>query len=344
MRRLVLGLYDPTPAWTVPEAEVQRLSRDFPDLEIVRTGSIEELGGAIPAAEILFSWAPGEPLMARAERLRWLHTAAAGVGAYLTPSLRQRNVAVTNSRGVHAIPIAEHSIGMLLALARGLRAAVLEQAVQGMDRARWYVGPGQPRELFGRTLGLFGYGAIGREIARRGLAMGMRVIALRRRPDRPPEWARELLQALDLPQEEPRVDEMLGPAAFDRLLSESDALVIAAAHTQETHGVFDARAFERMRRGAYLVNVARGKIVREQDLVHAVRSGILAGAGLDVFETEPLPRESELYTLDNVILTPHISGYSAKFWPRAMALFRENLRRDLAGLPLVNRVNVEQGY
>jgi phosphoglycerate dehydrogenase-like enzyme len=121
-------------------------------------------------------------------------------------------------------------------------------------------------------------------------------------------------------------------------------VVVAAALTPETQGVFDAAAFGSMKRGAWFVNVARGKIVRERDLAEALRTGTIGAAALDVFESEPLPRESELYTLNNVILTPHISGNSTGFWPRAMALFRENLRRDAAGLPLLNRVDLARGY
>jgi len=344
VRRLLLGLFHASEAWTIPDEEVERLRRDFPDLEIARAGSKEELGDAVSGAEIVFSWAPGEATVARARRLRWLHAPAAGVGAYLTPSVTQGNIILTNSRGVHAIPIAEHTLGVLVALARRFRTAIADQITTGLDRDRWFAGAGRPHELHGRTLGLFGYGAIGREIARRALAFGMRVLAVRRHPERPPAWEPSLLSALGLPGEEPRVDAVMGPQDLGRMLEASDAVVIAAALTPETQGLFDAAAFGRMKRGAWFVNVARGKIVRERDLEEALRKGWIGGAALDVFETEPLPRESGLYTLDNVILTPHVSGNSTGFWPRAMALFRENLRRDAAGLPLLNRVDAQRGY
>ncbi len=344
MRRLLLGLYHETEAWRIPDAEADRLRRDFPDLEVTRANSREELLAAVPGAEILFSWAPGEPVLSEAERLRWLHAPAAGVGAFITPSVLRRGVLLTNSRGVHAIPIAEHTLGMLVALARQLRHAIRDQITTGLDRERWWIGSGRPTELSGRTLGLFGYGAIGREIARRALAFGMRVIAVRRHPESPPAWDPDLLVALGLPAEEPRLDRVMGPVELHRMLSEADAVVIAAALTPETEGVFDAAAFRSMKPGAWLVNVARGKIVRERDLIGALREGRVGAAALDVFETEPLPRESELYTLENVILTPHTSGNSTGFWARAMALFRENLRRDAAGLPLLNRVDLTRGY
>lgn len=344
MRRLLIGLESGSPAWTIPAAEVERLRADFPDVRVTNAGSDEELAASMPEAEILFSWAVGDDLLRQAAGLRWIHAPSAGVGAFLTPSVRERRVTVTNSRGCHAVPIAEHVLGLLLALGRRLRPALEEQTTTGMLRERWWEGREIPVELAGRTLGLYGYGAIGREIARRALACGMRVLALRRHPERPPEWNPALLRALDLPAEEPRVDEILGPAGFDRLLAESDAVVVSAALTPETEGAFDARAFARMKRGAWFLNIARGRIAREADLIEALRGGQLGGAGLDVFEKEPLPRESALYELPGVILTPHVAGLSTGFWPREMALFRENLRRDGSGEPLLNLVSHERGY
>jgi D-2-hydroxyacid dehydrogenase (NADP+) len=296
----------------------------------------------VSEAEILFSWAPGDAAMARAERLRWVHAPAAGVGSFLTPRFLERRVPLTNSRGVHAIPIAEHVLGMLGALARRFRPALVEQTTTGMRRERWW--DDVPEELFGKTLGLFGYGAIGREVARRAGAFGMRVLALRRQAERPPEWDPSLLHAIGLPLEEPRVDAVLGPGDRDRLLAECDAVVVTAALTPETEGSLDASAFARMKPGAWIVNVARGKILRENDLVESLRSGHLGGAALDVFETEPLPRESSLYTLDRVILTPHVSGLSRGFWPREMSLYRANLARFREGRPLLNLVDTTRGY
>lgn len=326
--------------------EITKATSRFPEVTVAESGtkaeSAEELERKLGEAEILFSWAVGDATMARAERLRWLHSPAAGVGSYLTPSFFARPVPFTNSRGVHAIPIAEHVMGMLTGLARGLREAVVEQTTTGMRRESWW--DRVPEELFGKTLGLYGYGAIGREVARRAAAFGMRVVALRRRAERPPAWDPELLDAIGLPAEEPRVDAMFGPDDRERFLAACDALVVTAALTPETEGVIDAHALARLRRGAWVVNVARGKIIRQGDLVEALRSGHLGGAGLDVFESEPLPRESPLYTLGNVLLTPHVSGLSRGFWPREMRLFRSNLTRFLEGRPLLNLVDPSQGY
>ena len=140
------------------------------------------------------------------------------------------------------------------------------------------------------------------------------------------------------------MDAVVGPGELDRLLAESDAVVVTAALTPETEGTLDARAFARMKRGAWLVNVARGRILREPDLVEALRSGHLGAAALDVFETEPLPPDSPLTTLPNVLLTPHVSGLSRGFWPREMRLFRADLTRFREGRPLLNLVDPSRGY
>ena len=304
----------------------------------------EEFDGALVGAEIVFSWLHGRGMLDRAEGLRWFHAPSAGIGAFLTPGVLARGPIVTNSRGVHATPIAEHVMGFLIALARGSRLAFAEQAAGAMRDERWESAGGVPRELQGLTLGLFGYGAIGREVARRAAAFGMRTIALKRHPEQSESCDPELLEVLGLPAEEPAIDSVLGPSDFDRFLSESDAVVVAAPLTPETEGVFDAKAFAGMKPGAWFVNIGRGKIHREEDLIAALRSGRLGGAGLDVFEREPLPRESELYRLDNVILTPHVSGLSTGYWGRAMRLFEANLTRDGEGRPHLNRIDLKRGY
>lgn len=344
-RRLLLWVESDTPAWRIPDEGVEALRRDFPDVEVERARTDEDLAAAIGDAEILFSWRPEDGVMARAKRLRWLHVPAAGAGAYLTPAFRATGAALTSSRGAHAIPIAEHVIGSLISLAREFPRALDEQrSARGMHREGWWTDEGMPHELHGKTLGIFGYGLIGREVARRAACFGMRVIALKRHPETPETWDESLLRAVGLPQEEPPVAAFLGPTGFNRLLEESDALVLSAALTPETEGRFDAAAFARMRRGVWFVNIARGKLVREEAFAAAMRDGRIGGAALDVSAVEPLPRESELYTLDRVLLTPHVSAVSRGYWPRALSLFSENLRRDARGEPLLNRVDPARGY
>jgi len=345
MRRLLLWLEDEAPAWRIPDAEVAALARDIPDLVVERARTDEEFLAKVGDAEIVFAWRPDDDVWARAKRLRWLHVPAAGAGAYLTPGFNATGAILTSSRGAHAIPIAEHVIGSLLALARDFPRALDEQrSAPGMNRGGWWTERGMPHDLHGKTLGIFGYGLIGREVARRASAFGMRVIALKRDPRTPRTWDDALLRALRLPLEEPAVAEFLGPGEFERLLEASEAIVLSAALTPETKGRFDAAAFAHMKPGAWLVNIARGALVNEPAFAEAMRSGRIAGAALDVTAVEPLPRESELYTLGRVLLTPHVSGVSRAFWPRAMSLFRENLARDARGEALLNRVDPARGY
>ncbi len=344
-RRVLLGLENDNEAWRLPEDVAGALERDFPGLSVERARGDEDLAGRIAEADIFFGWPPGDAVIARGKRLRWIQAPSAGVLPYLTPAFRAAGAVLVNCRGVHAIPISEHVTGVLIALARGLRESLEEQRSEGgMVRTRYWNGAGIPNELHGRTLGVYGYGLIGREVARRAAALGMRITALKRRPETPRRWDDALLDTIGLPREEPPVARVYGPDDFDQFLGECDAVVVAAAQTAETEGKFDARAFARMKPGAWFLNIARGKLVDEAALAGAVRSGRLGGAGLDVFAGGSLPRESELYTLDRVILTPHISGVSRGFWPRALALFRENLRRDASGEPLLNRVDPALGY
>jgi phosphoglycerate dehydrogenase-like enzyme len=344
-RRVLLGLENEDEAWRLPDGTAEALERDFPGLTVDRAQRDEDLPDRIGEADIYFGWPPGDAVVARGRRLRWIQAPSAGVGPYLTPAFRASGAQLTNCRGVHAIPISEHVLGALIALARGLRASLEEQRSEaGMVRRRYWNGAGIPHELHGRTLGVYGYGLIGREVARRAAAFGMRIVALKRRPEIPRRWEPALLDTIGLPREEPPVSTLYGPGDFDRFLGECDAVVVAAAQTAETEGRFDARAFSRMKAGAWFLNIARGTLVDEAALAEAVRSGRLGGAGLDVFVGGALPRESELYTLDRVILTPHVSGVSRGFWPRALALFRENLRRDGSGEPLLNRVDPALGY
>jgi phosphoglycerate dehydrogenase-like enzyme len=347
MRRLLLGLESGDEAWRLPEGAVEALQSAFPDLTVERAVDDADMAARIAEADILFAWPPGDAAIARGRRLRWIHAPSAGVGPYLTPAFLASGAALTNSRGAHAIPISEYVISMLLALARGLRESFDEQrSERGMVRARYWNGAGIPNELHGRTLGIFGYGLIGREVARRAAAFGMRVIAAKRRPDQPRRWDDALLDTLGLPREEPPVAALFGtgPGEFERFLGACDVIVVSAALTPETSGRFDARAFEALKPGAWFVNIARGQMVDEAALAEAVRSERVAAAALDVFAKGALPRESELYTLDRVLLTPHVSGVSRGFWPRALSLFRENLTRDLRGEPFLNRVDPALGY
>jgi phosphoglycerate dehydrogenase-like enzyme len=250
--------------------------------------------------------------------LRWVHTYSIGVDHPMYLPLVERGIAFTNGAGSQSIPIAQHVLLMMLHHAR--RMAVWEQA----QRARtWTHAPSE--ELTDKTLALFGLGGIGQEVARLAKAFRMQVVGLRRRPE---------------PVE--HVDELLSPGAVAELCARADYFVICAPLTRATRGAIGAAELARMKPSAYLINIARGAIVDERALLTALREGRIAGAALDVFETEPLPPEHELWSLPNVVITPHTAPASPLHIHRGTELFLENLRRYAAGDPLLNLVDPEE--
>jgi phosphoglycerate dehydrogenase-like enzyme len=250
------------------------------------------------------------------------------VGTLCLEALAARGVVVSNSRGVQAVPIAEHVFGLLLALVRRLPLALARQR-----QRRWaqdeFAGPAQPLTLRGQCLGVVGLGSIGAEVARLGVAFGMDVVAVRRDPaGGGPDGVRAVW----------------GPGELDRLLGAADAVVLTAPLTAETATLIDARRLALMRPGARLVNVARGQLVDAAALAAALGRGDLAGAALDVFDREPLPPDDPLWEAPNLIVSPHVSGYQPAHWPQVVDLFVENVRRWEAGTPLRWVVDARRGY
>jgi phosphoglycerate dehydrogenase-like enzyme len=344
-RRMVLHLGDARPLWSIPGWAVDEIRAALPPgWELVvpdEPGDGRGDGGDLPpavldavrGAEVYAGWGVPEALFrAAAEgpgaRLRWAHTASAGVGSSVHAPLRASRVILTNSAGVYAEPMADTVLAMLLHFARGLDFAVRAQAER-----RWWKEPfdgadAPVRELSECTVGILGLGGIGRAVARRCTALGMRVLATRRSGGEGPEG----------------VEVASGPGALERVLPASDFLVVTVPLTEVTRGMLGARELARLPPGAVLVNVARGGVVDEAALVDALRAGRLRGAGLDVFAREPLPEDSPLWSLPNVLVTPHVSGASRRFWRRQTDLILDNLERHLAGRPLLNAVDVDAGY
>jgi phosphoglycerate dehydrogenase-like enzyme len=277
-------------------------------------------------AEVLFG-VPGDSAEGLAEvanglpRLRWVHATSAGAGeqvrkAELSPEALER-VTITTSSGVHAVPLAEFAVLGLLAVAKELPRLVEDQRARAWPEVR------QPlRELSGQTLFLIGLGEIGREVARLGKALGMRTVGFRRTQGPPPEW----------------VDEVHGPERLTELAGRADAMVVSLPMTEQTAGLVDRATIERLPATCIFVNVGRGGVVDEPALVDALRDRRIAGAVLDVFATEPLPADSPLWTLPNVLVTPHAAALSARENERITELFTDNLRRYLGGEPLRNVV------
>src|SRR5262245_34533566 len=282
-------------------------------------------------------------LLAVAPRLRWVQAPTASLEHYLFPELAAHACVLTNMRGLFSDIIADQVMGYIICFARNLHVYVLQAAAGrwapvGGEAARvgFAAGPGTVndidrahRHLADATLGVVGLGGIGREVARRAAAFGMRVVAVDPRPaDRPPEVA-ALWPVEELPQ----------------LLGQSEFVVIAAPHTPQSAGMFRRPQFRQMRRDAYLINVGRGAIVVLEDLVAALEAGEIAGAALDVFETEPLPPDHALWKMPGrVILTPHVAGYSPRIASRHLEVLLDNIGRFVRGEPLRNVVDKEKWY
>lgn len=340
-RRVVIDLRDHRPLWTVPDWAVEEIRAAFPggwEAAVVGApadgrgdggGPSPEALAAIRGAEVYLGYGiPPELLRAAGDGLRWVHSGAAGVGGMLYPEMLDADVVVTNSAGIHAEPIADSVLAMALHFARGLDFAVRAQAERRWDRSPFDAAGAPIREVEELTVGILGLGGIGRAAARRFAALGARVLATRRSGTEAPEGV-ELLR---------------GEGALHRLLEASDVLVVAVPDTPATRGVIGRAELERLPPGAVLVNVARGRVVDEEALGEALRGGRLRGAALDVFAREPLPPASPLWDLPNVLVTPHVSGTSHRFWRRETDLVVENARRYLAGEPLLNLVDKSAGY
>jgi phosphoglycerate dehydrogenase-like enzyme len=292
--------------------------------------------------EVLYtSFATPLPLPELAPRLRWVQLYSAGPDPILDHPLFQTSVIFTTSSGMHAANMAEYVFMMMLAWFHQL-----PRLLEWQQQARWpsnserislFVG----EELRGKTLGIVGYGSIGREIARLAAAFGMRVLAMQRGADHRDHGF--LFPGLGDP-EGVLPDRYYTSDEFHALLSESDVVVIAIPLTPKTRGMFDAAAFQAMKPTAFLVNIARGDICNESALVRALEEKRIAGAALDVFHQEPLPPGHSLWHLPNLFISPHSAGLTPHYDERAASVFAENLQRYLSGEPLYNIVEKTEGY
>jgi phosphoglycerate dehydrogenase-like enzyme len=341
MRRAVVDLASTRPVWSAPPAVRRALRRAFGRgwrMETVQAlASSDGDGGAGSAAaiaaasgaEVYIGWGTPRGVVAAArDTLRWAHTAAAGVGASLTPEFRATGALLTNSRGVHAEPIADWVVAAIGYCLRGFHDAVAAQAQGRWAKDVFTDGTVRVRELAGTRVGLVGLGGIGAAVARRCRVLGMRVAAVRRdRGARKP----------------PGVEWVGGQGQIRTLARRSDVLVVAAPHTTRTRRLVDEVVLAALPRGAYVVNVARGELVDETALVAAL-DGHLGGAVLDVFDREPLPDTSPLWRHPRVLVFPHVSAVSDRFWERETALLVDNIRRYREGRRLRNLVDLDREY
>ncbi len=292
-------------------------------VRVVRTETEAEALEVMPEVEVICGEI-NRALFARRKKLAWIQSWGAGVDGLLYPELVESDVMLCSAKGTVGVHLADHGMALLLALTRGIHTALRNP---GWDRVRWPIRDAS-WELVDRTMGIVGLGGTGRELARRAGAFGMRVVAV------DPE-------EVEVP---PEVEACWGMDRFHALLEQSDVVAICAPLTAETEGLFDRAAFARMQNHALLINVTRGRIVDEAAILEALNENRIGGAGLDVVPQEPLPGDHPLWEMENVVITPHTAGGSPNRDGRCVALFCENLRRYLDGLPLLSVIDKRKGY
>jgi phosphoglycerate dehydrogenase-like enzyme len=297
-----------------PQAQIDQVQAILPDRRVVVTDDKAEMEACLAEIEIAAGNFPRD-LLLRAPNLKLYQQWGAGADWLLrTPEAAQKSWTLVNASGVHAIPITEHILALMLAFARGLHLAVRMQEQHTWEKAA--------------RAELFGVGAIGARAAQSAHALGMRVLGVRRDPQQPAEG----------------VEAMFAPEQLLEVLPQADFVVLTVPLTHETRGMIGERELRAMKPGAYLINIGRGGTVQTAALVRALQEGRLAGAGLDVVDPEPLPPDSPLWDMENVILTGHYSGLTPHYFERAFAIFLDNLQRYRDGQPLRNIVDKRLGY
>ncbi len=300
--------------------------KEIEGLEVVKATEPDDIAREITDAEILYALKITQEEFSKAKKLQWIQSPFVGVDSVLINDVKNSDVIVTNSKGIHASQASDHVFALILAFARRL-----PELFEDQKKRKWrprHPFPFDPLdELHGKTLGIIGLGSIGREIARKGKCFGMHVVGMKNNPTRVEN-----------------VDRVYRKDEINELLEISDYVVLCVPLTHETAGMIGENELKRMKNSAYLINIARGEVVDEKALVKALKEGWIAGAAIDVAENEPLPENSELWDLDNIIITPHVAGSTPHYWERAVSIFTENLKRFLAGKELINVVDKSKGY
>lgn len=304
----------------------QKLKNINPEIKVLSNLEGSELQSHLPEIDVWFGWINSKQLQA-ATKLQWVQCPSAGVESFPFDKMIEREILLTNAKGCYGPAIGDHTIGLLLTLTRKL----VSQG-HNMVRQQWSGERGMV-EMKGKTMGIVGLGGIGSQIARRARALDMKVIAV----DIMPKYKEQIGDICD----EVR---LVQDNNLLWLLRNSDVVVSAAPHTKISEGMFGSKEFEAMKDQAYFINVSRGKLVQTDALVQAIKTGKLAGVGLDVTNPEPLPANHELWGLSNVIITSHIAARSQFSGDRMQAVFVENVNRFIKGLPVLNQVDKIAGF
>lgn len=354
---------DRRPIWALPDSARERIVAAVPAdwtvkfMETPADGSGDgvqrappELLNSVASARVYMGYGIPEEVLEAGPGLEWVHSGAAGVGSSLGPAMLSRDILFTNSAGIHAEPMSETVLAMILHFARGLDLAVREQRKGYWSAPSYWAADAPVTEIGGATVGIVGYGGIGRAVARKAAALGSRVLAVRRRDScdgRHVAVDRKAVREEAERQKAERaraVQVVAGERGLSRVIARSDYLVLAVPETPSTRDMINRKRLASMKPGAVLINVARGRLVDEEALVDALNAGRLRGAGLDVFRKEPLPTGHPFYSHPRVIMTPHVSATTRRFWDRETDLITDNIGRFTRGEPLRNLVDKQAGY
>jgi phosphoglycerate dehydrogenase-like enzyme len=326
--KLVICVWHPFTEWRPKPAMAEAIRKRWPEMRVLHLPNYDGLPKELPDTDIFVGYSLRAEQLKAAKKLMWIHSTAAGVAQLMYPELRDSGILVTNPSGIFSVPMAEHTMGLLLALARNFPDSVRHQ-----DHAHWsqqelWDKPQHLTEINGKVLLIVGYGSIGREVAKRARAFEMRVWGVTRSGEGDRTHAEKIFAA----------------AKLREALPEADYVLIAAPETAETRHLMGATEIAKMKRGARLINVGRGSLLDEAALLRALESGALGGAAIDVAKLEPLPAESLLWKAPNLLITPHTSGVSDRLWDRQAGVLLELLERWFDGRELFNRVDFARGY
>src|SRR6266481_1627104 len=326
--KLVICVWHSFTEWRPKPLTAEAIRRRWPEMRVVHLPNYDRLAQELPDTDIFVGYSLRPQQLKDAKKLKWIHSTAAGVAQLMYPELRESGLLVTNPRGIFSVPMAEHTMGLLLALARNFPDSVRQQDQSHWSQQELWDKPQHLTEINGSVLLIVGYGSIGRELARRAKAFDMRVWGVTRSGKGDSTHAEEILPVSQL----------------NEALPHADYVVISAPETSETKHLIGAGQIARMKRGARLINVARGSLLDETALMSALESGALGGAALDVTTTEPLPAQSPLWRAPNLFITPHTSAISERLWLRETELFLKLLDEWFGGKQLSNRVDFSRGY
>jgi len=326
--KLVICVWHPFTEWRPKPLMAEAIRKRWPEMRVVHLPDYDKLPEELPDTDIFVGYSLRPKQLKDAKKLKWIHSTAAGVAQLMYSELRDSGILVTNPSGIFSVPMAEHTMGLLVALARNFPDSVRQQ-----DRAHWsqqdlWDKPQHLTELNGQVLLIVGYGSIGREVAKRAKGFDLRVWGVTRSGE----------------GDGAHVERMFSVAQLKEVLPEADYVLICAPETAETKHLIGAAEIAKMKRGARLINVGRGSLLDEAAMIRALDSGTLGGAALDVAQTEPLPPDSPLWHAPNLLITPHTSAVSDRLWIRQTDLLLELLARWFDGRELFNRVNFARGY